>query len=81
MPLDSVASGAPAAAPPAAAPQTGPTAAGPPGPRARSGDGPYGPAVARGQHGATLGMWPQAEPCLAKALAEQGAALTDSDPL
>ncbi len=81
MPLDIMASGGPAAAPPAAAPQTGPTAAGPPGPRARSVDGPYGPAAARGQHGATLGTWPLVEPCLAKALAEQGAALTDSDPL
>ncbi|CAK0877206.1 unnamed protein product, partial [Prorocentrum cordatum] len=81
MPLDIVASGGPAAAPPAAAPQTGPTAAGPPAPRARSADGPCGPAAARGQHGATLGTWPLVEPCLAKALAEQGAALADSDPL
>ncbi|CAK0841513.1 unnamed protein product, partial [Prorocentrum cordatum] len=81
MPLDIVASGGPAAAPPAAAPQPGPTAAGPPAPRARAADGPYGPAAARGQHGATLGTWPLAEPCLAKALAEQGAALADSDTL
>ncbi|CAK0865821.1 unnamed protein product, partial [Prorocentrum cordatum] len=81
MPLDIVASGGPAAAPPAAAPQAGPTAAGPPATRARPADGPYGPAAARGQHGATLGAWPQVEPCLAKALAEQGAALSDGDPL
>ncbi|CAK0858476.1 unnamed protein product [Prorocentrum cordatum] len=67
MPLDIVASG--------------PTAAGPPASRARPADGPYGPAAARGQHGATLGAWPQVEPCLAKALAEQGAALSDGDPL
>ncbi|CAK0815915.1 unnamed protein product, partial [Prorocentrum cordatum] len=59
----------------------GPTAAGPPATRARPVDGPYGPAAARGQHGATLGAWPQVEPCLAKALAEQGAALADGDPL
>ncbi|CAK0790894.1 unnamed protein product [Prorocentrum cordatum] len=81
MPLDIVASGGAAAAPPAGAPQAGPTAAGPPAPRARPADGPYGPAAARGQHGATLGAWPQVEPCLAKALAEQGAALSDGDPL
>ncbi|CAK0852813.1 unnamed protein product [Prorocentrum cordatum] len=67
MPIDIVASG--------------PTAAGPPATRARPADGPYGPAAARGQHGATLGAWPQVEPCLAKALAEQGAALSDGDPL
>ncbi|CAK0806147.1 unnamed protein product, partial [Prorocentrum cordatum] len=45
MPLDIVASG--------------PTAAGPPATRARPAGGPYGPAAARGQHGATLGAWPQ----------------------
>ncbi|CAK0805834.1 unnamed protein product, partial [Prorocentrum cordatum] len=77
MPLDIVSSGGSVAAPAPGAPRTGQSAAGPPAPRARSADGPYGPAVARGQHGATRGAWPQVEPCLAKALAEQGAAISD----
>ncbi|CAK0891345.1 unnamed protein product, partial [Prorocentrum cordatum] len=77
MPLDIVSSGGPEAAPSPGAPRTGQSAAGPPAPRARSADGPYGPAVARGQRGATLGARPQVEPCLAKALAEQGAAISD----